>query len=1063
MGNARLLGTRRGACRLGLAIASLLLVALALAPANAAAATLFGTVSSQAVGAAVMPEAGATVTVLDPQTQATVALATTGIDGTYSAVVPDGTYDVRVDPATGDGFVSTTVEDIAVATSRRLDVVLVSAGVTRLSGVVHKSDGTVIAGAEVVATSNATGESWATTTGADGSFSLVVAPGSYGLGVSDGSGTRDGLPPFWSFGTRVDASTDRTVDVTLPPVATLRVEALGSDDAPIAHAVVDLPPYGLSTVVDGLPAGWQVSGEADLSSFSAFTDADGTAQFVVFDGSSAGGATGRVSPQPESGYGETIFTAPEIQGDTSVVVHPPGLVRVSGTLRKADGTPVVGAVVQLTSLATGEESDTSSAVDGSYSFSVAPGSYSLRAYDAFGMPDGLPPFWAFGTRVELTTDRTVDMTLPPVATLTVRVLGSDDAPIARAVVEAPGYSLTTTEGGVQFGGEANEEEGGVFSGFTDAAGEARFVVFDGSAPPSGSSGLVTPPVESGYGPTSFVPPAIDGDTATVVRPGGQVHLSGVIEGPQGPVAGAFAELFSSGVSTAAMTSGPDGAFGFTIAPGSSLGLEVTGPTGSPGLPHDWWLETGFADFVADTAVDLTLPPVSTLTVRVLGADGAPLRGALVNVPEYSRVMTFDGVTTAVRSGRAFAEWGFQGVTDTNGEVHVGVFDGSSPPDGYDAGEVVSPSDSGCGRTTFASPAMEGDATVVVRFTSCTPPDTTAPSIACDPAPAGWHTDDVSVACTASDDGSRLADPADASFSLSTSVGDGNEDAAAQTGTHQVCDRSGNCATAGPVGPIEVDRAAPRISYGQAADGANGWWVHTPATVHVTATDLNVASLACAVDGVSVRRLALTSGPDTLEADVVVRGDGRHSVSCTAADTLGHVGTSDQPVLIDLKAPRAPTITADRLPDYAGNGGWYADSVTVTVADTGDPVLADGSPGSGIDPASVPAPQTFDTSGRHVVSAAVDDLAGHASSTTRHTFKVDADPPQTTLTCPAGSVRAGARASARWRDADGESGLATPGSGTIALDTSSAGTFTVQHTAADNVGHSAASSCTYSVG
>src|SRR3954452_15084508 len=60
-----------------------------------------------------------------------------------------------------------------------------------------------------------------------------------------------------------------------------------------------------------------------------------------------------------------------------------------------------------------------------------------------------------------------------------------------------------------------------------------------------------------------------------------------------------------------------------------------------------------------------------------------------------------------------------------------------------------------------------------------------------------------------------------------------------------------------------------------------------------------------------------------------------------------------PIKVDKTAPAAPSVAADRDPDYAGDGGWYKDSVTVTVTDNGDPALQDGSDGSGVDVGSIP--------------------------------------------------------------------------------------------------------------
>ena len=89
-------------------------------------------------------------------------------------------------------------------------------------------------------------------------------------------------------------------------------------------------------------------------------------------------------------------------------------------------------------------------------------------------------------------------------------------------------------------------------------------------------------------------------------------------------------------------------------------------------------------------------------------------------------------------------------------------------------------------------------------------DTVAPTIACGTADGAWHGDNVSIECTAHDDGSGLADPADSAFTLSTSVPDGSEDANASTDSRQVCDGAGNCAAAGPVEGNKIDRKAPAL-------------------------------------------------------------------------------------------------------------------------------------------------------------------------------------------------------------------------------------------------------------
>lgn len=104
--------------------------------------------------------------------------------------------------------------------------------------------------------------------------------------------------------------------------------------------------------------------------------------------------------------------------------------------------------------------------------------------------------------------------------------------------------------------------------------------------------------------------------------------------------------------------------------------------------------------------------------------------------------------------------------------------------------------------------------VVVR-----PSDITPPTITCGSPDGQWHATDVSIACTAADSGSGLANAADASFSLTTSVAAGTETSTAQTGTRTVCDVAGNCAVAGPIAPIKVDKKGPSITLATPADGA----------------------------------------------------------------------------------------------------------------------------------------------------------------------------------------------------------------------------------------------------
>jgi dienelactone hydrolase len=194
------------------------------------------------------------------------------------------------------------------------------------------------------------------------------------------------------------------------------------------------------------------------------------------------------------------------------------------------------------------------------------------------------------------------------------------------------------------------------------------------------------------------------------------------------------------------------------------------------------------------------------------------------------------------------------------------------------------------------------------------------------------------------------------------------------------------------------------------------------------------------------------------------GEGTWSYRVAAANEgpESEYSSSSAEVKVDETAPNAPLVTASRAPDYAGGGGWYKGSVEVSFAGNGDPSLSDGSPGSGVNPASVPAGETFATSGSHTASGTVSDNVGNVSAPGSLTVQVDATPPSLEITCPA-MVAIGAKASATVSASDAYSGLRSDPSGTVAINTSRAGSQTITRTAVSNVGYETTRSCTTMVG
>ena len=147
---------------------------------------------------------------------------------------------------------------------------------------------------------------------------------------------------------------------------------------------------------------------------------------------------------------------------------------------------------------------------------------------------------------------------------------------------------------------------------------------------------------------------------------------------------------------------------------------------------------------------------------------------------------------------------------------------------------------------------------------------------CGTADAAWHNSDVTIACTASDGGSGLANAADASFNLTTTVAVGTETANASTNNRQVCDGVGACNTAGPITGNKVDERPPTIAV--SAPAAN-------ATYQLNA--LIAANYACSDGGAGV---ASCQGLVANGSPINTSSTGTKTFSVSATDTVGNSST-----------------------------------------------------------------------------------------------------------------------------------------------------------------------------
>jgi hypothetical protein len=258
-------------------------------------------------------------------------------------------------------------------------------------------------------------------------------------------------------------------------------------------------------------------------------------------------------------------------------------------------------------------------------------------------------------------------------------------------------------------------------------------------------------------------------------------------------------------------------------------------------------------------------------------------------------------------------------------------------------------------------------------------DATDPSVTCGSPDGAWHAADVSIACTASDGGSGLADSADTGFSLSTNVASDSETDDASTGSHEVSDAAGNTSTAGPIGGNKVDKKAPSTSCGAADDD----WHADDVTIDCTAGD-GGSGLADSADANFSLSTNVAPGTETDDAST-----GSHEVS----DGVGNSSTAG-PIGGNKVDKKAPELT-DSGPTTDPNGaGWYKAEVTNTFA------ASDG--GSGL---QSPCAATFTKSSGSdegtavkIASGACEDQVGNSNSgIDSAAFKIDLMSPSVTVT------------------------------------------------------------------
>jgi hypothetical protein len=241
--------------------------------------------------------------------------------------------------------------------------------------------------------------------------------------------------------------------------------------------------------------------------------------------------------------------------------------------------------------------------------------------------------------------------------------------------------------------------------------------------------------------------------------------------------------------------------------------------------------------------------------------------------------------------------------------------------------------------------------------------------------------------------------------------------------------------------IKIDQTVSEITRGtpSGTEGSNGWWVSN-VTVPFSATD-NLSGF----DPEGYTSINLPS--------VILSTEGRNQSgnSEEVGDRAGNItaGISTGTFNIDKTAP---VITQGIATGTLGTNGWYRSAVTVpfSTSDSLSGFDADGTTSINL------ASKTINTQGigLNTLSDHVYDRAGnYAPGITSTSFNIDWTAPTVIFVSTQNPVYLNSTATVSWTASDSLSGLATPDSGNVTLDTSGVGTKSVGVTATDKAGNS----------
>ena len=346
--------------------------------------------------------------------------------GSYSVVLPEGTYEVTLFPPQGTPYLTTVREGFGITGIPGSNIVE-DLGLDRgavFSGFVRGPNEEAVSGADINLSSASTRGSFSTQSQADGSYRVVVRPDTYNIFLSPPQGSSYvGTKEREGFSIQEDTVEDLGLDLGV----TISGRVTDQAGNPVENAHVSL--FG--------PEG-QNSGS---------TDAGGNYSLLIRPGS----YNLNVNPPEGAPLLSEDRNDLEVFGDLTLDISLLDGAIVSGVVRGSDGQRVEDALVSLNDPETFHGRQSGTDADGFYNILIEPGIYNLQVF----FPLGGSPFLPFNREdLQVTVGMPpLDITLERGAILTGLVTDPAGNPVQDVFVNA--WNPETQTGG----GSGTDENG----------------------------------------------------------------------------------------------------------------------------------------------------------------------------------------------------------------------------------------------------------------------------------------------------------------------------------------------------------------------------------------------------------------------------------------------------------------------------------------------------------------------------------------------------------------------------------------------------------------------------